>query len=114
MAYNYDRLCDHDNELLTSGAARGECVRADTSIINPYQLEKLKFLACSLLSRRQVQDAEAVTSIYEELKVKFEQDARLAVSVFNTMLKIAGLPDENRVCADPGHPVLQVAAFQWR
>lgn len=115
MACNYEKLCDHDSdsELLTSGAARSEYVRAD-SIINPYQLEKLKFLACSLLSRRQVQDAEVVTNIYEELKVKFEQDARLAVSVLNTMLKIAGLPDENRVCADPRHHVLQVVAFQWR
>lgn len=109
----YSRLRDDGNELLNSGAARGNCVGAD-NIITAYQLDKLKFLTCAILSRRYVQDSEGVTGIFEELRVKFEQDYRLATLVLNSMLEIIGLHDQNRICADPRHPVLQDPGFQWR
>lgn len=110
MEVRYKQFSDTEVEITASSKLRGDFTRVD-HIVKPIQLEKIKFLACSVLKRSQVEDAEGVINIYNELKTTFEQDSSVAASFLNTMLKIVGVIDQSNgsMC-----DVARQDVFQWR
>ena len=114
----YRSLKDADIELTTSGKQRGDFTRADCVII-PYQFEKLKFLASSVILKGEVRDAEGVTSIYERIKMnpKYQTDHGAAAEVMNCMLEVVSMHGPQLgVFNNPesNSHTFQDTSFQWR
>lgn len=68
FSVQYGPLRDREIELTKSGKQRSDFTQADC-VITQYQLEKLKFLASSLILKGEARDAEGVISIYQRIKM---------------------------------------------
>lgn len=89
FSVQYGPLRDREIELTKSGKQRSDFTQADC-VITQYQLEKLKFLASSLILKGEARDAEGVISIYQRIKMspKYRMDNGAAAEVLNCMLDI--------------------------
>ena len=118
-AYELLESNNYLGDLSGSFDERKSFTYADRHIKKPYQMEKLKFLACSVLSNHQgqVRDADSVLTIYELLKLHYGSDVQLASSTMHLMLQTIGMNFKELKYLERSGKLSTVAnktEFQWR